>query len=423
MPLPSSARRLFAAALAALLSGCAAADFSRAPPRTDEATYAEMFPYYAELCAVSQIRKKPGFGPDIVGGVGGHAVLYLNGACRDMGAGYPTLRLCDEATARAGGGAGVSANAHFSNANWIATDGRDFLYHGDLRPGDRLTREVYARTQRSAEDRGLLDGVIFHREVFADQPAGMSRRDFMYEMSVSTDYAIGFGRGRFCARVPLSPARMARAIAYLNGRNALYKDGSRTFEWDVLRNNCSHLTHNALAAAGVWPPEPTDQFLPVAALTMPVPRNEFVDLARRAGESGRDPARLRRDPVARAWLAAGELPPGPGAIVESEPPAQTNDLYDTSVSLIFYDDPVFGPYRPWSDAILTAPRYTDLDANLAWFAGRDRDALATPATPGDASWRAAMTRESKMLARDIAWLRASRGLAEGAAPAPGPAGP
>ena len=50
----------------------------------------------------------------------------------------------------------------------------------------------------------------------------MPKTDFMYDMSIATDYAIGFGRDRYCARAPLDRAKMAAAVAYLNAVNAPY---------------------------------------------------------------------------------------------------------------------------------------------------------------------------------------------------------
>ena len=79
-----------ALALAAIgLIGCAPMSRDLAVD-LDEGLYSRLFPYYAELCALSEIKKKPGFGVEIIsGGPGGHAVLYLNGACRDPG---PAIR-------------------------------------------------------------------------------------------------------------------------------------------------------------------------------------------------------------------------------------------------------------------------------------------------------------------------------------------
>ena len=44
---------------------------AQAATAVDEALYSSLHPFYTELCADSQILKKPGFGADIRGGIGG----------------------------------------------------------------------------------------------------------------------------------------------------------------------------------------------------------------------------------------------------------------------------------------------------------------------------------------------------------------
>lgn len=355
------------------LAACGTMHVSKALNAEDEQTYDALYPYYAELCALSQFKKKPGFGAEVSSGlyhgIGGHAVLYLNGVCRVADAHYPTVALCSRATGGDGSGVGISVNAHYKNATWIATPGRDFFFHGTLKPHQPLTRDAYRRTQAEAEALGILDGVEFHSEVFAEIPPGMSERDYMYEVSVATDYAIGFGRDRYCARVPMERAQMARVVAFLNELNEPYKEGKREFEWDVLRNNCSHVLHNALAAAGVWRPWPVERFLLFAAVDFPVPKNEFVNLMRRTNDLPLDdPAALYRDEAGRrALMEEGWLPMEPGALAEAERVAQDNEVYATDLDLIFYDDPIIGVYHRRFARIFSEPRYTDLRANLAYF--------------------------------------------------------
>ena len=360
---------------AALVASCAIAACSTAhvdtsPSVEAERAYAGLFPYYAELCAVSELKKKPGFGPDLASGFGGHAILYLNGVCRDRRAGYPVIGFCDDDAPPEERGVGLSVNAHYKNAIWVATPGRDFLFHGTLQPGARLTRAVYEQTQAAAKAKGIYDGVEFHDGVFADMPPQTSRRDDMYEVSIATDYAIGFGRDRYCTRVPLDRERMAALVAYLNGLNAPYRAGEKEFNWNVLNNNCSHVAHNALAAAGVWSEWPMERFILLAAFSFPVPKNEFVNLARRTNDMPiEDVAAVYDDPAARAALLRyGWLPTAPGALAEAEPAAPRNDIYDTDLHLIFYDDPIFGVYQPRFERIFAEPRYTDLEANLRYFA-------------------------------------------------------
>ena len=371
-----------------VLAGCTSTLFNVPEAASDEQLYATAFPYYAESCALSEIRKKPGSGVDVEGaGPGGHAILYLNGVCRVRDAGYPEIALCpDEAVPGGlvpGGGVGLSVNAHYSNANWVATEGRDFVFRGGLARGEQLTRARYDRTQADAKAMGILDGVKFHTTVFDDKPAGLSERDYMYEISVATDYATGFGRDRYCARVPLEREKMQEVVNYLNALQEPYRAGRREFEWDVLRNNCVHMIRNALATVGLWRASPTDRFWLVAAFDFPVPKNEFVNLMRRTNDMPiADPAALYKDNAARAvLLQQGWIATRPGGLAEAEPAVQRNALYDTALRLIFYDEPVFGNYQRHFDAIFSNPRYTDLRSNLVHFQNLYRNILAqrTPA--------------------------------------------
>lgn len=337
----------------------------------DNAAYTRLYPYYAELCALSELRKKPGFGAPLRSGAGGHCVLYLNGVRLDRAAGYPVLQLCPPEATPASHGVGISVNAHYKNANWVAAEGRDFLWRGTLQPGEHLTRAAYERTQHHAKAIGLLDGVQFHEHLFRNKPHGMSEQDYMYEISIATDYAVHFGRDTYHARLPLEPRRMAAIVDYLNRLNAPYRDGSRVFRWRLLNNNCAHVTHNALAAAGIWAPWPTGQFFAFAAFKFPVPKNEFVDLMLRTNDLPIDDAQAMYEDASarRALLETGAFPTAPGALAIAERAFRHNDVYDTEkLRLIFYDNPYWGPYRPRLARIFREPRYFDLRANLKHFA-------------------------------------------------------
>jgi hypothetical protein len=299
--------------------------------------------------------------------MGGHSILYLHGVCRDLDAGYPVLKLCETGDR----GVGLSVNSHYRNANWVAADGPDFLWRGALEPGEALTRAAYARTQERAKAMGLLDGVEFHRHFFRDKPAGMAERDYMYEISVATDYAVRFGRDVYRARVPLDRERMGKIVAYLNDLNTPYREGKQAFVWSVFNNNCSHVAHNALAQAGIWGQSPTGKFVGFAAFNFPVPKNEFVDLMERMNDLpiGDVKAIYADEAARRSLLDTAKLPAGPGALASAEPAIAVNDVYDVArLRLIFFDNPYWGPYRGRLKRILSEPRYLDLPENLRYFA-------------------------------------------------------
>jgi hypothetical protein len=348
------------------VNGCATQPIPSQPSHNDEAAYTAFNPYYLEFCALSEIRKKPGYGADIRGGVGGHSTIYLNGVC-NAGDGYPELAVCPADPAS--NGVGLSVNAHFANANWVAIPGRDFFYHGDLKPGQPLTRQVYDATKAHAKRLGIYDAIRFHDRVFDDMPQGYARDAFKYEVSIATDYAIGYGRDRTCARVPVSQPQMSRIVDYLNRLNRPYRDGKAEYQWSVLNDNCIHVAHNALSTIGFWPLWPTHRFILAAAFDFPVPKNEFVNIMRRANDMRvEDLLAVWNDkPARRAVLAGDGLPTRAGALATFERVTQDNALYDTDLQLIFYDEPLFGHYETWYRRILADPRYSDLLADMRYY--------------------------------------------------------
>jgi hypothetical protein len=354
--------RHLALLLACLLSACAEARFD--PIGQADAAYTDAHPLFAEYCAVSQILKVPGFGADIRGNIGGHAVFYLQGACKDADTAYPVLRPCDT------GGAGLSMNEHFSNAKWVATPGDAFFFDGDLPSGAPLTADSYRAVQRRAQSLGIYKGVTFHDVVFKEMPPDWTREDWKYEMSVGTDYAISLGRARHCTRIPVDRPAMNRMIDFLNAENAPYRAG-KTYVWDLFRDNCIHLAHNALAAAGLWDRWPTNRPFLISVFDFPTPRNEFVNLVQRTNDHfPADPGAAYDDPeTRRSLLMTGEFPTSPGSLALSRGIHQPNALYEPGLTLIFYDEPLFGHYQRDSDTIFATPRYFDPAANRAYFAG------------------------------------------------------
>jgi hypothetical protein len=241
----------------------------------------------------------------------------------------------------------------------------------------------------------------------------MPKVDFMYDMSIATDYAVNLGRDRYCARVPLDRAKMARVVSYLNGVNAPYRSGKETFNWNVLENNCSHLAHNVLAVAGVWPVWPADRPFLIAVFDFPVPKNEFVNLMRRTNDMPLDdPVALYEDSIARETIQAdGWVATRPGGLAEAERAIQPNEVYNTDLRLIFYDAPPFGPYQGRWDHIFQEPRYTNIHANLMYFSALYTTILANQPPPGTAAnggeWPAFLAKYYQTIAAEKSKLDAT----------------
>lgn len=342
--------------------------------------YDQLYPSYAEFCAATQIRKKPGFGLPVRGGVGGHGVLYLRGACRDKTVGYPRITLCDPVDGANGvePGVGVSVNSDFQNVNWTAVDTKAFFLTGDLKPGERLDREAYVRARQKAVDIGVLKGIEFHPELFSQKLTGMSDFEFMLEDTMGTDYAISFGRNLYCARLPVTRPMLSKMVDWLNEQNDQYYLTGKRYQWSGVKDNCTHTTHNAYHAADVWGREATNRFLLRQIFHIAVPSHNFVELMERGNRLPlEDPVALYRDPsFRRSLLHEGWIPAQHGVLAEVFPVIKDNDLYETDLGMLF-----LGPEgllkRGRFKKILGNTRMLDLEENLRWYKARYEKALRT----------------------------------------------
>ncbi|APH58807.1 hypothetical protein [Granulibacter bethesdensis] len=365
--------------LITILWGCAAEDFSRLHPHTEaeEQAYTRLFPYYVDICATSQIQKKPGFGASDRGGVGGHMGFFLHGACADRDAHYPVLHLCRPGEED---GVGIGMDAHFSSAKWSAARGRSFFFHGGMSPDETLTPARYTQILQQARQDGVLDGISFHDDRFDEKPAAVSDEDWKYQLTAGTDFALGMGRGTYCARVPVSQKDMLQIIDFMNAQNAPYRSGKEVFRWSVFTDNCGHLAHNALNAAEYWPEWPIDRPMLLAIFDFPVPKNEYVNVMMRSQSLPlEDVAALYRDDDIRAMLLSeNRLPPGPGVLSVFEPPQARNQVYDVdNLMLLFYDEAIIGRYRHRFQDIQSEPRFYDLHANILWWHDRYAQLIAS----------------------------------------------
>ena len=155
-----SAKLLFL--LVAVACSCArlVREQSEVVPRVQpDPIYEELFPYYVELCAVSQFRSLT----KGVGGVPGHAVMYLKGACKDTRAPHPTLRSCRRLAISRDDpehGVGISVNRWTRNVNWLAIPGTDLFYEGGLEEGEVLSHEALDAAIQASIDAGVFEGVV-----------------------------------------------------------------------------------------------------------------------------------------------------------------------------------------------------------------------------------------------------------------------
>jgi hypothetical protein len=358
-----------------------------------QAIYNAIFPYYAEVCVLTQYHKK-GSTP---GGWGGHASLFLHGAEIDGGRGYPRLRLAADDGSLSGPdtGTGISVNQILANVNWVAIPGRDQFFRGGLAPEQTLDQPLYEAAIERATRAGWFAGVKIKQRLMRQRPAAMPIQEFIVRNSIGTDFALNFARTAYCARLPLTREATGRVIAYLNRVNDRAQDGGYT--WNAYTDNCSHVTHNALAAAGVWDAKQTrgpgvievvKDILSVGRAValgrmsdFSFPANNFVRAFEEGNERPIDSAAAGfKDHDVVRTLNDGWLSTGPGALIVMYP---MHDAMRNQMFAAGRDPFLFSVPRVWDKEerfkMLTrhpSPSLTDLGANLSLFRDRYAQILA-----------------------------------------------
>src|SRR5215831_11420137 len=300
--------------------------------RRPDPIYDQLFPYYVELCATSQFRSKLKGG----GGVAGHAVMYIKGACKDQRAAFPQLRQCRVAATELSDpehGAGVSVGRWFRNVNWVAIPGYDLFYQGNLKLGEPLTQAHFDATVHDVVSKGVYNGVQFHTS--PSTAADASLENFIAEEGIGTDLALQFARSVFCARLPITEPMLHEIIDFLNDKNREYAEGAADYNWSVWADNCSHTLRNALAAANIWPPLSVRAVKFRQLFNLAVPANEFVNLAVLGTEGDIDDYReiQHNGPRRDALHEFHWLPTRHGALLKTLPIHEPNELYDTTFRL------------------------------------------------------------------------------------------
>ncbi len=344
--------------------------------RRPDPAYDQLFAYYVELCATSQFRSKL----KGEGGVAGHAVMYIKGACKDEQASFPQLRRCRVAASEPSDpehGAGISVNRWFRNVNWVAVPGNELFYQGNLKIGEPLTAAHFTATVQDVIDKGIYKGVEF--QDYPSASAGAGIENFIVNEGIGTDLALQFARSVFCARIPVTEPMLNEVIAFLNDKNREYAEGEADYNWSVWADNCSHTLRNALAAANIWSPLSVRAVKLRQLFNLAIPANEFVNLAELGTEGNIDDYReIQQDGPRRDALHEFHwLPTRHGALLKTLPVHEPNDLYDTNFRLFTLQSPFRMGKTQHAIDLLSDDRFVKLDKNLRYFRERYGAILAS----------------------------------------------
>jgi hypothetical protein len=321
----------------------------------------------------------------------------MNGAEIEAGAGYPRLRLVPAGAnlSDADSGTGVSVNKIFRNVTWVAIPGRGEFFRGELAPDETLDEAHYETAVQKATAAGWFAGIEIKDELMRQRATTMPGPEFIVRHSIGTDFALNFARTAYCARLPMGRAAMGKVIAYLNGVN---ENAQKTgYIWNMYTNNCSHVAHNALAAAGVWDPKVARgpgtinvardvlSVAKVLALSQmsdfSFPANNFVRLYEAGNERPIDDAVAAfQNHDVRRTMSDGWISTGPGALIATYPiqEASRNQMFTSgrdpflfSVPMLWDKEDKFQKLTRHAPSIVT-----DLGANLVHFRDRYAKTLA-----------------------------------------------
>ena len=384
--LTASARARAVLALApALLAGCITTRSTVVRETRPGREYDALYPRSIEVCATSQIN--PLFAG--AGGPAGHAVLYLKGVCRDTAAAYPRVKLCDPATTDLSdpeSGTGVTVDRVLRNVNWLAVPGEKLFFYGEVGRYELLDRGRLDAAVNEAEARGVFRGVEIHPEDMPPGPPEAALHEAQINHFLGTDFALSYGRSAYCVRFPVPEAALARTVAYLDGLNDAYAAGRREYRWSGVFDNCSHVLHNGLAAAGFWSPQSVNVFILLQAFNLSIPVDQFSRASFIADAWLENPKAIYDNAdFRRLLLAEGWLPFGHGVLFRVVPVHQRNAMYDTKLTFLSLTDLLGQRSRRVAELIADA-RFTDLEINLLSFqkryetllAGRDRRRFDEP---------------------------------------------
>ncbi len=205
----------------------------------------------------------------------------------------------------------------------------------------------------------------------------------MFISGFGADYAMDHERSLYCLRIPLHRTSLEQMRDWLNARN----DGIRKTEyhWNVVTDNCSHLTHNTLASASLVPPKRTGKRFRLKDKSAPF--DDLVAIADAAFHAEFDWWSAFRNPTLRKGIDLfDQILPTPGVVVDFIPKNTRNDVFDLD-----NDAPWFSPtpdvhkngYKKKFRRFYTESRYTSLGKSLEiwrdrYIAARDgyRRALA-----------------------------------------------
>ena len=289
------------------------------------------------------------------------------------------------------------------NTRYVAIDGKDFMFHGNLKADEVLNEETFNRSVMVVAQSGSTKGIKLHPDAQAGKPEGMSEEEYIARVGADTDYALQFGRESTCVRIPMNDAQMRAEVDKINEMNEPFVSGRKVYNWTGLSDSCVDFTHNVLAAAGIRSAVSTGssllrQTFDFMSLHFQVPSNDVLAQAEFVSKFTNVKSAeeiYQNDDQREAFLKFGKLPQTGGAVMERVPMhLNGNDLYLPANGAMMLDIPILKPRHHKLEKMLTDPLTADIVTSLVAYQAQlqrvksERKPIATDADPEFAGFAA-----------------------------------
>ena len=354
--------------------------------QSSEEQYKSLFPLYMQYCAATQIKPVNGE----AGGYGGHAVIYVEGLCKNENAEYPRVEACSRIPTQrhAHTGVGISVDKYFKNVNWVAVPDYDFFINGELSNKTKVTasQQMIAVTNAVME-RNVFKGVLYDEKQIdrklLDNDKIAKTRTYEWEMAnqaLGTDFALTWGRSLECVRLPITEPQLYAVRDYLNRLNEkYYQNPSKPFEWSAYYNNCAHTSSNAFAAIGVRKYIEPDSNFAWQVLNIANPANPLLTIKYKSQREAASLSDIESGGrFEKAFKEFKWVPTEAGALTVNHPILKNNELFLADVSAFKLPaKPLHLSYwiNDFNDNESKTPRYTNLEQNLGMWVGRYKGAI------------------------------------------------
>ncbi len=264
------------------------------------------------------------------GNPAGHALVYVNGLCKDYSKEFPQVKPCSASDNHEG--VGISLDAGFKNVNWIAVPTRELALFGDYGTGRVDDSTIQNIMNKTREYEVFKNVEIDPKAILPSMKDYTSDKLDQYTLyAIGTDLAFNTARNMYCLKTKIGDKQIADVTKFLNSTNKRYYTTDEEYQWSI-SDNCTHLSVNTVANAGVGKERKvkTKRTTIGNILNITLPKSEILKSVRRANKDNFSPNHIWKNKKLRNFFEKyGRLPYSYGNLVAQYAILKENDFFNT----------------------------------------------------------------------------------------------